>query len=90
MTGQMSKNRSIDQVIAVENNMRTPKSFNKVMSLAMTIICVLYAVFGFVGYLKYGGDCKGSVTLNADQTEMYVRLNISLLQQHKIQIFLHL
>lgn len=60
---------AVGVVISVENNMKTPKSFNMVMSVAMTIICVLYAVFGFVGYLKYGPDCQGSVTLNADQTE---------------------
>lgn len=59
--------------------MKTPKSFNMVMSVAMTIICVLYAVFGFVGYLKYGPDCKGSVTLNADQTETYVRFSVNFL-----------
>ncbi|XP_037035316.1 proton-coupled amino acid transporter-like protein CG1139 [Bradysia coprophila] len=56
-------------VIAVENNMKTPKSFNMIMSIAMGAICVLYAAFGFVGYLRYGESCKGSVTLNPDQTE---------------------
>ncbi|XP_037035317.1 proton-coupled amino acid transporter-like protein CG1139 [Bradysia coprophila] len=64
---------AVGVVIAVENNMKTPKSFNMVMSLAMTIICVLYAVFGFVGYLRYGESCKGSVTLNADQTEILAK-----------------
>lgn len=61
---------SFNQVISVENNMKTPRSFNLVMSLAMAIICVLYAAFGFVGYLRYGERCMGSVTLNTDQTEM--------------------
>ncbi len=59
------------QVIAVENNMKTPKSFAMVMSVAMSIICVLYAVFGFVGYLKYGPDCRGSVTLNVPSEDVY-------------------
>lgn len=48
------------------------------MGLAMTIICVLYALFGFFGYLRYGtdlkGDDKGSVTLNIPKDDMYVML----------------
>ncbi|KAG4071463.1 hypothetical protein HA402_011617 [Bradysia odoriphaga] len=64
---------AVGVVIAVENNMKTPKSFNMVISLAMGIICVLYTVFGFIGYLKYGDDAKGSVTLNVDQTEVLAK-----------------
>lgn len=59
------------QVISVENNMKTPKSFGMVMSVAMTIICVLYAVFGFFGYMKYD-KAEGSVTLNVNKEDMYV------------------
>lgn len=49
--------------------MKTPKSFGTVMIQAMTIICVLYALFGFFGYLKYGELCKGTITLNVPQGE---------------------
>lgn len=51
--------------------MKTPKSFGMVMTVAMTIICILYAVFGFVGYLKYGDKCDGSVTLNVPKEDLY-------------------
>lgn len=51
--------------------MKTPKSFGMVMTLAMVIICVLYAVFGFFGYWKYGKDVQGSVTLNVPKAEAY-------------------
>ncbi|KAJ6640808.1 Proton-coupled amino acid transporter-like protein [Pseudolycoriella hygida] len=64
---------AVGVVIAVENNMKTPKSFNMVMIVAMTIICLLYAVFGLIGYLKYGKYCKGSVTLNLPETEVIAR-----------------
>lgn len=50
--------------------MKTPKSFGKVMTIAMTVICILYAVFGFFGYLKYDTALKGSVTLNVDKTDL--------------------
>lgn len=39
----MEINRSIEQVIAVENNMKTPKSFQMVLTPAVTIICLLYS-----------------------------------------------
>lgn len=58
------------QVIAVENNMKTPQSFAKVMSLAMTIICALYSLFGLFGYLKYGEKCQGTITVNIPNVEM--------------------
>lgn len=51
--------------------MKTPKSFGMVMTVAMTIICILYAVFGFFGYLKYGENCDGSVTLNVPKDDLY-------------------
>lgn len=56
----------------MENNMKTPKSFNMIITTAMVAICLLYTVFGFFGYLRYGDISKGSVTLNVDHTEMYV------------------
>lgn len=50
------------------------------MILAMTIICILYGLFGFVGYLRYGSDCKGTITLNVPSTEMYDKFCILEIQ----------
>lgn len=61
---------AVGVVIAVENNMKTPKSFGTVMIIAMSIICVLYALFGLFGYLRYGAGCRGSITLNVPKEEM--------------------
>lgn len=47
------------------------------MILAMTIICILYGLFGFVGYLRYGADCKGTITLNVPSTEMYGKFHLN-------------
>lgn len=35
-----------------------------VLNLGLTITIALYNAVGFYGYLKYGDDTKGSVTLN--------------------------
>lgn len=35
-----------------------------VLNLRMTIVTLLYAAIGFFGYLKFGNDAKGSITLN--------------------------
>lgn len=55
---------AVGVVVALENNMEKPKSFPKVLISGMTIIVILYATVGFLGYLKYGADSKGSITLN--------------------------
>ena len=47
--------------------MRAPKDFRGwtgVLNTSMVIVTVLYFAVGFYGYLKYGSDTKGSITLN--------------------------
>jgi len=47
--------------------MRTPEAFGGwfgVIDLAMTVAMVLYAAVGFYGYLRFGADVQGSITLN--------------------------
>lgn len=48
---------AVGVVVALENNMKTPKSFGStfgVLNVGMVVITLLYAAFGFLGYLKYG------------------------------------
>lgn len=57
----------IMQIIALENNMKTPQNFGGycgVLNIGMTVIVVLYIVIGFFGYIKYGSESAGSVTFN--------------------------
>lgn len=64
---------AVGVVIAVENNMKTPKSFGGyfgVLNQSMFAIILLYAAVGFFGYLKYGPGCEGSISLNLPQEEM--------------------
>lgn len=64
---------AVGVVIALENNMKTPKSFGStfgVLNVGMTVITLLYAVFGFLGYLKYGAASDESITLNLPSADM--------------------
>lgn len=58
---------NFSQVLALENNMKTPASFGGttgVLNVGMTAITIMYVAMGFFGYVKYGAESKGSVTLN--------------------------
>ncbi|CAO1305140.1 unnamed protein product [Diamesa hyperborea] len=64
---------AVGVVIALENNMENPKSFGGtfgVLNIGMFIVTLLYGFVGFVGYLKYGEDSQGSITLNLPQDEL--------------------
>lgn len=64
---------AVGVVVALENNMKTPKSFGArfgVLNVGMTVITLLYAVFGFLGYWRYGAESKDSVTLNLPSEDM--------------------
>ena len=53
--------------------MLTPKSFGGtygVLNKGMTVIVILYVFVGFFGYVKYGSDAKGSITLNIPNHEV--------------------
>lgn len=61
------------QVIAVENNMQTPKSFGGyfgVLNISMFFIVILYVGMGFLGYWRYGENAEPSITLNLPKDEL--------------------
>uniref|UniRef100_A0A090X894 Putative vesicular inhibitory amino acid transporter n=1 Tax=Ixodes ricinus TaxID=34613 RepID=A0A090X894_IXORI len=54
-------------VLPLENEMQNPQDFvgiNGVLNTGMMIVVCLYTAIGFFGYLKYGSDVRGSITLN--------------------------
>ncbi|XP_065161836.1 proton-coupled amino acid transporter-like protein CG1139 isoform X2 [Atheta coriaria] len=58
---------AVGVVIALENNMKTPKSFGGtcgVLNVAMVVIVFLYVGMGFLGYWRYGEQSEASITLN--------------------------
>jgi len=57
----------ISVVLPIENQMRSPKDmlgWNGVLSTSMSLVVALYVGMGFYGYLKYGEDIAGSISLN--------------------------
>jgi len=55
------------QIIALENNMKTPKSFGAncgVLNIGMGVIVFLYVFVGFFGYIRYGAGSQDTVTMN--------------------------
>jgi proton-coupled amino acid transporter len=47
--------------------MKTPRDFvgwTGVLHTGMIIVTCLYTAMGFFGYLEFGEDVKGSITLN--------------------------
>lgn len=63
---------AIGVILPLENEMKTPKAFGGytgVLNKAMVIIIFLYVNMGLFGYLNYGADSKGSITLNLPEHE---------------------
>lgn len=61
------------QIMPLENEMKTPKAFGGstgVLNKSMFMIVILYTCMGLLGYLKYGADSKGSITLNLPSNEL--------------------
>jgi proton-coupled amino acid transporter len=57
----------------LENSMKQPDHFiNKlgILNIAMAIVILLYGVIGFLGYVRFGDEVLGSVTLNLPESEM--------------------
>ncbi|KAK4872818.1 hypothetical protein RN001_014847 [Aquatica leii] len=64
-------------IIPLENEMKTPKSFKGVfgvLSKGMLIIVLLYASLGLFGYLTFGKDVEGSITLSLPDEEVLAQL----------------
>ncbi|XP_063530212.1 proton-coupled amino acid transporter-like protein CG1139 [Cydia strobilella] len=63
----------INVVMPVENEMANPKHFlgcPGVLNVTMVFVATLYSVVGLFGFLKYGDEAQGSVTLNLPQDEI--------------------
>ncbi|RZF49310.1 hypothetical protein LSTR_LSTR006724 [Laodelphax striatellus] len=79
-------------ILALENEMKSPKHYTGVygiVNIAMIPATILYTVFGFCGYLKYGDDVKGSATINLPVGERMAQI-ILLLMSFAIFVTYHL
>ncbi len=60
-------------VIPLKNEMRKPKKFNSrigVITLSYCLVTIIYSVFGFICYLKYGDQLLESVVWNLPSTDL--------------------
>lgn len=59
----------------LENSMKTPKHFIGicgVLNQGMSGVTLVYILLGFLGYVKYGNEAEGSITLNL----VIIKLNL--------------
>lgn len=62
----------IGVVLPVENSMAKPQHFlgcPGVLNITMSVVVLLYMFMGFLGYVRYGDDALGSITLNLPTNE---------------------
>jgi solute carrier family 36 (proton-coupled amino acid transporter) len=58
---------AIGVVMPLENSMKTPQNFIGicgVLNQGMSGVTLVYILLGFLGYVKYGNEAQGSITLN--------------------------
>lgn len=75
--------------------MKNPKSFMNpfgVLNVAMGIIVTMYATLGFFGYIRFGKEIEGSITLNLPTQEnlgiaVQILLAIAIFFTHPIQCY---
>ncbi|KAJ8737446.1 hypothetical protein PYW08_000041 [Mythimna loreyi] len=63
---------AVGVILALEYNMEKPREFTGLcglFSIGMAIILAIYVALGVFGFLKYGMECEGSITLNLPQNE---------------------
>lgn len=60
-------------ILPLRNKMRNPESFTTpfgVLNVTTAIITVLFIFTGFIGYLRWGENVEGSITLNLDSNDV--------------------
>ncbi|KAL1456026.1 hypothetical protein WDU94_000781 [Cyamophila willieti] len=68
---------SIAIVVKIEHHMKQPKKFRQpigVFNVALVVTCILFAMTGLCGYLKYGDGAKSSLTLNIAEDQILAQV----------------
>ena len=86
---------AIGVIMPLENEMKKPKTFIKsfgVLNIGMGTIVVLYTAIGFFGYIRYGSDIEGSITLSLTEPMVLAKtvqilLAVAIFFTHPIQCY---
>lgn len=65
--------QGIAMALLLSNSMKKPNQFRStfgVLNVGMVSVGILFALFGFFGYLKWGENVSGSLTLNLPPNDM--------------------
>ncbi|XP_049786169.1 proton-coupled amino acid transporter-like protein CG1139 [Schistocerca cancellata] len=89
---------AIGVLLPLENSMKSPGSFVGplgVLNRAMVIIIFLFIVIGLFGYMKYGNEAQGSITLNLPADEILaqavkIMLALSIFISHSLQNYVNI
>lgn len=85
----------IGLVLPLQNEMRQPEQFTRkfgVLNIGMTIVTCLLIIMGFLGYLKYGDNVQGSLTLNLPQQDILAQavqltISVGILFSYALQMY---
>ena len=58
--------------------------WNGVLNTSMGLVVGLYVAMGFYGYLKFGENIKGSITLNLPPGDMYKSILLTYTIYHSV------
>ncbi|XP_026500631.2 proton-coupled amino acid transporter-like protein CG1139 isoform X1 [Vanessa tameamea] len=85
----------IGLVLPLKNEMKNREQFQKplgVLNVGMVVVASIFVVVGFLGYLKWGDDVAGSLTLNLRQghvlsTTVQVLITVAMLLTYPLQFY---
>jgi len=68
----------IGTVIPIQQSMKEKSKFRKLLTVALFAILVVLAGFALVGYIAFGDDIQGPITLNLDEDLIMVKIVLGL------------